>query len=417
MINTININLLNNLVARKISFNTKFIIALDLKIKNQKKKLYKLQHKHNLISNFIKSLKKKNLSFTLLIYETLTLKQHIAWHKNYLIYLEKKLKFFLLSIPNTLDKSVPIGQTSCDNIELRLYEKLTNNKNKLYALKDIELNKNYIDFDLSAKISGTGFVILKNSLASLHRALGNYMVDLHIYKHSYNEIYSPLIVNDNTMFNSGHFPKFYDDQFNIANTNLWLIPTAEVVLANFVSNSTISLNDLPIKLVSKTPCFRKEKGSYGYKVKGLIRQHQFDKVELVKIVPPENSYDELESLVNNAEVVLQNLNLSYRVICLCTNDTGFTSAKTYDLEVWFPKRNAYIEISSCSNTEIFQSQRMNAKIKRSKQIEWPHILNGSGVAIGRLLLAIIENYTTENGDIIIPDVLIKYMNGQNIIKI
>ncbi len=239
------------------------------------------------------------------------------------------------------------------------------------------------------------------------------MLDLHVYKHKYCEIYSPVIVNENSMLNTGHFPKFYSDQFNLTDSNLWLIPTAEVVLSNIVNNKILEKKNMPIKLVSKTLCFRKEKGNYGKKVKGLIRQHQFEKVELVQITSPNTSYYYLEELTNHAETVLQNLNLPYRIIALCSNDTGFTSSKTYDLEVWFPKRKRYIEVSSCSNTESFQSYRMNTKIKNTQTP--PHILNGSGLAIGRVLLGLIENYSDNNGNITIPDVLKKYMNGKSII--
>ncbi len=258
---------------------------------------------------------------------------------------------------------------------------------------------------------------MKNEIALLHRAIGNYMLDLHVFKHKYTEIYSPLIVNENSMINTGHFPKFYNDQFNINNTNLWLIPTAEVTLSNIIINKKIKKSELPLKFVSKTSCFRKEKGNYGYKIKGLIRQHQFDKVELVQIAAPDKSFLSLEEITFHAETILKNLNLPYRILSLCSGDIGFSSSKTYDIEVWLPKRKMYMEISSCSNTKSFQSKRMNARIIYNNKYEYPHILNGSGLAIGRTLLAIIENYSIENGDILIPNVLSKYMNGKKIIKI
>ncbi|HIH2763576.1 MAG TPA: aminoacyl--tRNA ligase-related protein [Candidatus Azoamicus sp.] len=214
------------------------------------------------------------------------------------------------------------------------------------------------------------------------------------------------------MFNSGHFPKFLKDQFSISDSDMWLIPTAEVILTNIVSNSNLDFNDLPLKFVSKTSCFRKERGSYGSKVRGLIRQHQFDKVELVNVVLPSLSYFYLEELVYHAEKVLQNLFLPYRVISLCSSDVGFTSSKTYDIEAWFPKRKMYVEVSSCSNTEVFQSIRMKTKVfDKTKFFCYPHMLNGSGLAIGRVLLCLIENYSESNGDLLVPDVLVKYMNG------
>lgn len=408
--------LIDNLKKKNFYFNKQYLTAFIKKIKKIKKILQKLQQKHNNIPKIITIFKKKKISINYFIKENIIIKKKIIEKKFKINYLEKKLNFFLLSIPNIIHKSVPKGKNNADNIEIRIYRSNINlNKN---ILKDFEKNNNYIDFDLSANISNTGFVILKKNLATLHRALGNYMIDFHINKNNYQEIYSPLIVNEKTMFNTGHFPKFYNEQFNIADTNLWLIPTSEVVLSNIVANKLISKKNLPIKLVSKTSCFRKEKGSYGTKVKGLIRQHQFEKVELLHIVQPTNSYNELEKLLNNAEKILQQLKLPYRIILLCNNDTGFTSSKTYDIEVWFPKRNTYIEVSSCSNTETFQSLRMNARFKKTTyNTTLLHILNGSGLAIGRILLALIENYSDQYGNIIIPKNLINYIKNTKIINI
>jgi len=415
----IDFSILNNFEKRGFDYNKSYFNELDFEIRKLKANIYKFKYKHKLMSSLVKDLKQKNLIFEFLFDDIFYLKNFICDKEAQLNCLENKLKLFLLNIPNLLHKTVHYGESALDNREIRFFSNkslVLDFNDKL--INDFECNKDYIDFDLSAKISGSGFVVLKNSIAQLHRALGNYMVDLHIFEHNYKEIYSPLIVNETSMFASGHFPKFLDDQFNLSGTNLWLIPTSEVVLSNLIVDTKINILDLPFKFVSKTECFRKEKGAYGYKVKGLIRQHQFDKVELVHVVRPEKSYDALDELVFHAETILQNLNLSYRIVSLCSKDTGFTASKTYDLEVWFPKRKIYIEVSSCSNTETFQARRINAKFKEADSNTWkfPHILNGSGLAIGRILLAVIENYSDKNGNLFIPDVLVRYMNGKNLIE-
>lgn len=405
-----------NLKKREFYYDITYFKKLDSKIKKIKNIIYKLQYKHNLISSLIKNLKKNSIKFNYLIKETIILKKNINEIKIKIKKNEKICEDFLSLIPNVLDKTVPFGKDEKDNIEIRIF-KNNLNANKKFE-NDLENSNKYIDFNLSAKLSGSGFVILRKEIAQLHRAIGNYMLDLHIFEHSYEEIYSPLMVNEKSMFCTGHLPKFKDDLFCTKEEDLWLIPTSEVVLSNIVSNTNFETIILPLNLISKTTCFRKEKGNYGSKVKGIIRQHQFEKVELVKITKPKDSYQALEELVFHAEKVLQNLNLSYRILNLCGKDIGFSSSKTYDIEAWFPKRKKYIEVSSCSNTENFQSMRMKKKIKDkiSKEYFFPHILNGSGLAIGRVLLAIIENYSNEKGDLIIPDVLIPYMNNKKNIK-
>lgn len=405
-----------NLKRRNINLNFEMLNNFDNKIRKKKNLINKDQNKNNIISNLIKILIKKSYSIKYFTKEVILTKKEITKNKQKLNYLEKKLKLFILSIPNCLNKTVPEGKNETENKNIRLYS-INNFKKNKKAKKDFEENFNYIDFNLSSQTSGSGFAILKNKIASLHRAIGNYMIDYHIKNHGYTEIYSPLIVNEKSMFNSGHFPKFINDQFNLNNTNLWLIPTSEVILTNIVNNKLINQTELPLKFVSKSSCFRKEKGNYGKKVKGLIRQHQFEKVELVQITEPKKSYNALEEILYHAEKILQNFKLPYRTILLCSNDTGFTSSKTYDIEVWYPKRKAYIEVSSCSNTESFQSFRMNAKIKQKNKFIYPHILNGSGLAIGRILLAIIENYSDDKGNIIIPKVLKKYISNTQMIKI
>ncbi|MCB1712007.1 MAG: serine--tRNA ligase [Candidatus Riesia sp.] len=409
-----------NFIKRGCFFNHLFFYEFDSKIKYLKKKLYNLNRLSNIIATLIKVYRQFNLNYSFLLHEIAVIKVSSVNIKKKLYYLEVKFNNFLLTLPNFLHNSVNYGLSVDDNLEIRSFRASKFASAKIIYdryLNDPEFNKNYIDFELSSNISGSGFVILKNEIASLHRAVCNYMIDLHVHKHGYKEVISPLCVNEKSMYNTGHFPKFYNDQFGLSDTNLWLIPTAEVVLANIFSNSIIIEDELPIKLVSKTECFRKEKGSYGSKVKGLIRQHQFDKVELVSIVKPCESYTLLEELLSHAELVLQNLDLSYRVLSLCSFDTGFTSSKTYDLEVWFPKRKLYVEVASCSNTETFQAYRMGAKYRKlCSSLDYTHILNGSGLAVGRVLLAIIENNVDNDGNILIPDVLVKYMNGCRVIK-
>lgn len=419
----ININFFKNnknafstfLSKRNFTFDYDYYINLNNKIRNLKTSLYLLKREYNLLSNLYLFFKSDNFLFNFFVNKTSFLKKCIINIELDLKSLLEKEKNLISSIPNVLNTSVPLGNDSRDNLEVRVFNNSLNMVKNFssYLLNDFELNKHFIDFDLSSKISGSGFVILKDSLCELHRAIGNYMLDKHILYNGYEEIYSPVLVKYNTMYNSGHFPKFLDDQFSISDSDLWLIPTAEVVLTNLIANSILNYDKIPLKFVSKTLCFRKEKGSYGYLVKGIIRQHQFDKVELVQVVDPSNSYNSLEELVYNAEGILQDFDLPYRVLLLCSGDTGFTSSKTYDLEVWLPKRKIYLEVSSCSNTEDFQSRRMNAKMQKNKDIIYPHVLNGSGLAIGRILLAIIENYSDSDGNINIPKVLIKYMNGKD----
>lgn len=403
-----------NLKNRGFDFNFRYFKFLDDNIKLLKTDIYQLQHKHKLMSELVNVLRVNSMRFDYLILDISILKRKISLKIFELNKLELECKDYLLSLPNLLHDSVPYGNNDGDNLELRRFStNLITNKN---FKNDIEDNSSYIDFNSSAYISKSGFVLLKDDIAQLYRALGNYMIDLHVMKHGYMEVYSPLMVNEKSLISTGHLPKFSEDLFSISGTNLWMIPTSEVVLSNLASTFKFDESDLPLKFVSKTPCFRKEKGSYGYKVRGLIRQHQFDKVELVKFTTPHTSYIELEELVFHAETVLQNLNLSYRVISLCSKDIGFSSAKTYDLEVWFPKRKMYVEVSSCSNTESFQSMRMKASYSNmSCKKEFPHILNGSGLAIGRIFLAIIENYSDSFGNLVVPDVLVQYMHGKNII--
>ena len=276
-----------------------------------------------------------------------------------------------------------------------------------------------IDFDLGSKISGSRFTVLSGSFAKLHRALKNFMIDVHTKEHGYEEVNVPYIVNSESLHGTGQLPKFEMDLFKIESkdNDFYLIPTAEVPVTNIVRNRIVNFSDLPIKYVCHSPCFRSEAGSYGKDTKGMIRQHQFEKVELVQIISPSDSYEALEQLTSNAESILKKLKLHYRVSLLCTGDTGFSSSKTYDLEVWLPSQNTYREISSCSNFEDFQSRRMLARSKIDGKMQFLHTINGSGLAIGRTLVAVIENYQQKDGSIQIPDVLVSYMDGQKVINL
>ena len=321
-----------------------------------------------------------------------------------------------LEIPNILDDSVPQGSNEEDNIEIRSWGDPP--KFGFIPKDHSELGEKNggIDFELAAKLSGSRFVVMKDGYAKLHRALKQFMLDVQTEENGYTEMYVPNIVRADCLEGTGQLPKFADDQYKIENEEaLYLIPTAEVPLTNLIRESILNQSELPIKMTAHTPCFRQEAGSYGKDTKGMIRQHQFEKVELVHIVKPEESYQALEELTENAESILKKLKLPYRVMLLCSGDTGFSSAKTYDLEVWLPSQNTYREVSSCSNCESFQARRMKARFKNSdtKQTDYPHTLNGSGLAIGRTLIAVLENYQNEDGSVTIPDALIPYMQNRD----
>ncbi len=329
--------------------------------------------------------------------------------------LSEQTKKMSLEIPNILDESVPEGSSEEDNIEVRSWGKLPKFDFEPRDHSELGESNGGIDFESAAKLSGSRFVVMKDGYAKLHRALKQFMLDVQTEENGYTEMYVPNIVRSDCLEGTGQLPKFADDQYKIENEEgLYLIPTAEVPLTNLIRESILEEDELPIKMTAHTPCFRQEAGSYGKDTKGMIRQHQFEKVELVHIVKPNESYEALEELTKNAESILQKLNLPYRLMLLCSGDTGFSAAKTYDLEVWLPSQETYREISSCSNCESFQSRRMKARYKNSesKQTDYPHSLNGSGLAIGRTLIAVLENYQNEDGSVTIPDVLRPYMQNR-----
>ena len=326
--------------------------------------------------------------------------------------LQAKLNDFLLVVPNAPHASVPPGESADDNAEVR---KVGTPRTFDFPVKDhVDIGQRLggLDFDTAAKIAAARFVVMKGPVARLHRALAQFMLDTHTQEHGYTEVYVPYLVNADSMRGTGQFPKFEEDQFAIERDSLYLIPTAEVPVTNIVRGEIVDLKALPLKYVCHSPCFRREAGSYGKDTRGMIRQHQFDKVELVQIVQPQHSYDALEQLTRHAETILQKLELPYRVVTLCTGDMGFSAAKTYDIEVWLPGQNTYREISSCSNFEAFQARRMQARFRNEKgKTELVHTLNGSGLAIGRTLVALLENYQRADGGVDVPAALRPYMGG------
>jgi seryl-tRNA synthetase len=373
-----------------------------------------LKNKRNTVSDQIALLKKgseedkKNADP--LIAEMRQTSQRIKELDGELGKIENSLKEIVMAIPNLCDDSVPVGQNDSDNIFMKTWGEKPDFNFTPKAHWELGEELDIIDFETAAKLSGARFVLLKGFASKLERALTNFFLDLHTERHGYKEVLPPFLVNTPSMTATGQLPKFEEDLFKIKDWDLYLIPTAEVPLTNIHRDETISEKDLPIKYTAYTPCFRSEAGSHGRDTRGLIRQHQFDKVELVKFTTPETSEDELESLLADAETALQMLGLHYKVVTLCTGDLGFSATKTYDIEVWLPGQNAYREISSCSNFLDFQARRGGIRYRPDgqKKSKLVHTLNGSGLAVGRTLLAILENYQQEDGTIALPEVLQPY---------
>ena len=347
-------------------------------------------------------------------------KQEVAKINDELKSIEQDLEVLLneinnkmLEMPNILHDSVPVGKDENDNVEFKTWG--TPQEFSFTPKNHVELAPKSAGIDLatSSKLSGSRFAVLKNNIAKLHRALAQFMLDLHTEQHGYEEVYVPYLVKSDVLYGTGQFPKFKEDQFGIDGDDLWLIPTAEVPVTNLVRDEILNQETLPLKFACHSSCFRREAGSYGKDTHGLIRQHQFEKVELVQIVEPEKSFAALDELLGHAEKVLQLLELPYRVVTLCSGDTGFSATKTYDIEVWLPSENKYREISSCSNTCDFQARRMQARFKNKDtgKNELVHTLNGSGVAVGRALIAVLENYQNEDGSVTVPEVLKPYMKN------
>jgi len=370
-----------------------------------------LRNKRNVVSEEIAKLKSRKEDATPQIEAMKRVADQIKALDDRIKTLEEKTGAFLLNLPNIPHESVPPGKDESENPELRRWGEARQFDFEPLNHWDIGEMLDIIDFDRGAKIAGARFSLMKGMGAKLERALMNFMLDLNTSK-GYKEVFPPILVNRESMTGTGQLPKFEQELFRIADPEFFLIPTAEVPVTNIHRNEILNEQDLPINYTAYTPCFRREAGSYGKDVRGLIRQHQFNKVEMVKFVTPETSFDELESLTGNAEEILQKLELPYRVIALCTGDLGFSSAKTYDIEVWLPGQQRYREISSCSNFTDFQARRANIRFRRQgkKGTEFVHTLNGSGLAIGRTLVAVLENYQQKNGSILVPAALRPYMD-------
>jgi seryl-tRNA synthetase len=372
-----------------------------------------LRAQRNQVSDVIAEKKKKKLDANEEIGRMKEVSNRIKELETGLVEKEEALQGLMLTIPNIPHASVAVGQGEKDNPEIRKWGKPPEFSFSPAPHWDIGEALDILDFDRGAKITGARFTLYKGAGARLERALLNFMLDLHTSEHGYQEVLPPFLVNRRAMTGTGQLPKFEEDLFKLSDPDYFLIPTAEVPVTNIHQDEILPEEDLPIYYTAYTPCFRKEAGSYGKDTRGLIRQHQFNKVELVKFTTPETSYDELEKLTHNAEEVLKRLGIPYRVIMLCTGDLGFSAAKTYDLEAWLPGQGMYKEISSCSNFEDFQARRANIRYrpKGKKGTEFVHTLNGSGLAIGRTLVAILENFQQEDGSVLIPEVLHPYMGG------
>lgn len=376
-----------------------------------------LKNKRNEVSEQIAVLKREKKDASEFIQEMRNVGEEIKKLDEKLRVIDEQFKHLLLSIPNLQHDSVPVGDTEDDNVEIRRWGEIPEFSFEAKPHWDIGKDLGILDFERAAKVTGSRFVFYKGLGAKLERALINFMLDLHIEEHGYTEMLPPYLVNRASLTGTGQLPKFEEDVFLVEEEDYFLIPTAEVPVTNYHRDEILPGDELPKKYVAYSACFRSEAGSAGRDTRGLVRQHQFNKVELVKFVKPEDSYDELEKLTNDAEKVLQLLNIPYRVVAICTGDLGFTAAKKYDIEVWLPSYNTYREISSCSNFEAFQARRANIRFRRDAKSkpEFVHTLNGSGLAIGRTVAAILENYQQEDGRVLIPEALRPYIGGKEYI--
>jgi seryl-tRNA synthetase len=439
-------NVVAKLKSRKFDFDTTKFTALEAERKTVQTRTQELQAKRNNTSKQIGIVKSKGEDVSAIMAEVAGLGEQLKADEARLLELQTELQNLLLNIPNLPHDSVPIGLSEQDNLEVH---KVGTPRSFDFEIKDhtdvgMPLG---LDFDTGAKLSGARFTFMRGQIAKLHRALAQFMLDTQTEQHGYTECYTPYMVNTETLIGTGQLPKFEEDLFKVPKNklvatdrllisdeyqrgsllseplatfqsdNLYLIPTSEVTLTNTVRDEIVPLESLPIKLTAHTPCFRSEAGSYGKDTKGMIRQHQFDKVEMVQIVHPDKSYEALEEMVGHAEHILKALELPYRVVSLCTGDMGFGAAKTYDLEVWLPAQDTYREISSVSNCEAFQARRLQARFRNAQgKPELVHTLNGSGLAVGRTLVAVLENYQNADGSVTIPKVLQPYMGGKTTIS-
>ena len=440
----------SQLKKRGFEFNSASFTALEQERKTVQTNTEALQAKRNAASKSIGFAKSKGEDVSVIMAEVAGLGEQLKVGEARLTEIQEQLKDLMLNVPNLPHDSVPAGKSEADNVEVR---KVGTPRTFDFEIKDhTDVGTPLgLDFDTGIKLSGARFTFMRGQIAKLHRALAQFMLDTQTEQHGYEECYTPYIVNEETLLGTGQLPKFKGDLFSVdagladvslkevsspqttktlheagsieitkttyKHRDLYLIPTSEVTLTNTVRDEIIPIESLPIKLTAHTPCFRSEAGSYGRDTKGMIRQHQFDKVEMVQIVHPETSYAALEEMVGHAENILKALELSYRVVSLCTGDMGFGAAKTYDLEVWLPAQNTYREISSVSNCEAFQARRLQARFKNAQgKMEFVHTLNGSGLAVGRTLVAVLENYQNADGSVTVPAVLRPYMNNIEVIK-
>ncbi len=396
----------------------KDFVAIDAERRQAITAAETLQARRNRASDEIAKLKKSSQDASAQINETKELREQIAESEKKAAAQEARLRDILTSIPNLPHPSVPVGKGEGDNVEARRWGTPPHFDFKPKPHWELGEHLGILDLERAAKITGARFAVYWALGARLERALANFMLDLHTREHGYTEVLPPYLVNSESMYGTGQLPKFAQDLFRVphGDKDLWLIPTAEVPVTNLYRDEVLDAARLPVCLTAYTPCFRSEAGSYGKDVRGIIRQHQFQKVELVKFAHPDTSYDELEKLTHNAETVLQKLGLHYRVVALCTADIGFSAAKTYDIEVWLPGQNLFREISSCSNFETFQARRANIRYRPQgkSKTEFLHTLNGSGLAVGRTWVAIVENYQQADGSVLIPEALQHYMGTDRI---
>lgn len=401
------------LATRGYRLDTERVRTLEQERKQVQVRTQALQNERNVRSKAIGKAKAAGESIDPLVAEVSRLGDELKASAARLEEIQTALDDILLDIPNLTHASVPAGDSEEDNRQERHHGEPPRFDFEIRDHVDLGAGLGQMDFELSGRLAGSRFVTLSGPIAKLHRALARFMLDLHVDEHGYTEVYVPFLVNPETLTGTGQLPKFGDDLFHVEAQDLYLIPTAEVPLTNLVRDRIIDAGELPLRFVSHTPCFRSEAGSYGKDTRGMLRQHQFEKVELVHIVRPEDSYDALEELTANAETVLKKLELPYRVMTLCTGDMGFGAAKTYDIEVWMPAQGRYREISSCSNCEDFQARRMKARWRNpgTGKPELVHTLNGSGLAVGRTLIALMENFQQQDGSIRIPDALQGYLDG------
>ena len=408
----------DSLKRRKAEDRVDEVIELDKKRRDLLYKTEQLKNQQNMVSKEIPVMKKEGKDVAPIFEEMKKLSEEVKNLDIQVRQTEQELEKIMLTIPNIANDTVPDGDTDEDNVEIRRFMEPTHFDFEPKAHWDIGENLDILDFGRAAKITGTRFTIYKDAGARLERAIINFFLNTHTEEHGYTEIFPPYMVHRNSMVGKGQLPKFEEDAFKVVDTEYFLIPTAEVPVTNMYREQILSAEDLPIKHVAYSACFRAEAGSAGRDTRGLIRQHQFNKVELVKFTEPENSYEELEKLTRDAEHVLQLLKLPYRVVKICIGDLGFTAAMKYDIEVWMPSYNRYVEISSCSNFEDFQARRAGIKYRKDAKDKpkFVHTLNGSGVAVGRTVAAILENYQNEDGSVTVPEVLVPYMGGKTVIK-